>query len=489
MKTLEQLKFDNTYGQLSDIFYSRLQTTPLTNQHLASFNPSAAGLIQLDPLQGHRPDFVDIISGKIPLAGFDPLAMCYSGHQFGHYVPRLGDGRAILLGQVVTDRGERWDLQLKGAGPTAYSRNADGRAVLRSTIREYLCSEAMHALGIPTSRSLCMLGSGHEVYREQIETGAMLLRMAPSHIRFGSFEYFYYEQRFVELKQLADYVIELHYPELIHTQNPCLELLKTIIRSTASLIAQWQSVGFAHGVMNTDNMSIHGITLDYGPYGFIEQYQPGYICNHSDHQGRYAFDQQPDIGLFNLSCLAQALLPLLHDVPEQAAEIAMAELKQYQVVYVEQYADLMRKKLGFKEQHNNDQGICNELLKLTQQDRVDYTILFRQLSEENSQLTRDLFIQRDAFDRWHEKYQARLAVENSQAIERSKQMKTVNPKYILRNYLAEVAIRKASDEQDYSEVEKLLSILGKPFDEQAEHSAYAAHPPEWAQQIEVSCSS
>jgi uncharacterized protein YdiU (UPF0061 family) len=236
-------------------------------------------------------------------------------------------------------------------------------------------------------------------------------------------------------------------------------------------------------------MSIHGITLDYGPYGFMEQYQPGYICNHSDHQGRYAFDKQPEIGLFNLSCLAQSLLPLLDAIPEKAAEIAMAELKQYQPVFVEHYAELMRAKLGFKEQHNGDQIICNELLELMQADQVDYTIAFRSLSAEDSQPVRDLFIQREAFDHWAIKYQTRLAAENSQRDERSQRMKAVNPKYILRNYLAEIAIRQADDEDDYSEIDRLLKILSKPFDEQPEYNDYAGHPPEWAQQIEVSCSS
>ena len=350
MKTLEQLQFDNTYVNLPDEFYDRLVTTPLANQHLISFNSQAANLIELHPEQASRTDFVDIITGKTQLSGYQLLAMCYSGHQFGHYVPRLGDGRAILLGQVKTDSGERWDLQLKGAGPTLYSRGSDGRAVLRSTIREYLCSEAMHGLGIPTTRALCMIGSDTEVYREQIEPGAMLLRMAPSHVRFGSFEYFYYSQQYDKLKLLADHVIEQHYAELTGTANPYLELLKQTIKTTAELIAKWQAVGFAHGVMNTDNMSIHGLTLDYGPYGFLDTYQPDFICNHSDHQGRYAFNRQPDIGAFNLSCLAQALLPLLHDKPEAAVEIAMAELNEYKYFYVNHYAELMRGKLGLFEQ-------------------------------------------------------------------------------------------------------------------------------------------
>ncbi|MDH5471924.1 MAG: YdiU family protein [Gammaproteobacteria bacterium] len=489
MKTLEQLQFENTYVTLPEEFYHRLATSPLTNQHLISFNQPAADLIELHPDEARRADFVDIISGKKTLPGYESLAMCYSGHQFGHYVPRLGDGRAILLGQVKTDAGERWDLQLKGAGPTLYSRGSDGRAVLRSTIREYLCSEAMHGLGIPTTRALCMIGSDTEVYREQIESGAMLLRMAPSHVRFGSFEYFYYTQQYDKLRLLADYVIEHHYPDLKDEVNPYLALLKQAITGTGQLIAAWQSVGFAHGVMNSDNMSILGLTLDYGPYGFLDVYDPDFICNHSDHQGRYAFNKQPDIGAFNLSCLAQALLPLLHDVPETAAEMAIAELNEYKIVFVHRYAQLMRSKLGLFDQQSQDQALCDHLCKIMQADRVDYTILFRTLSGESSESARDLFIDRAAFDNWYGDYQQRLASENSDGQQRSKHMKQTNPKYILRNYMAELAIEKATRNQDYSEIDRLLLLLQKPFDEQADYEVYAQPPPAWAGQISVSCSS
>ena len=349
MKKLEQLQFENSYSKLPDIFYSRHATTPLKNQHLISFNAAAAELIELGSDEFRRKDFVDVVSGKKNLQGFDPLAMCYSGHQFGHYVPRLGDGRAILLGEVKTDSGDKWDLQVKGGGPTLYSRGSDGRAVLRSTIREYLCSEAMHGLGIPTTRALCIIGSDDEVYRENIEPGAMLLRMSPTHVRFGSFEYFYYTQRFDELKQLADHVIEHHHADFKNITEPYLALLNHSIKSTAELIARWQAVGFAHGVMNTDNMSILGLTMDYGPYGFLDQYKRDFICNHSDHHGRYAFNKQPDIGLFNVSCLAQALLPLLDENADRAVEKAQHELEKYQQYYVESYAGLMRAKLGLYE--------------------------------------------------------------------------------------------------------------------------------------------
>src|SRR6185312_8899305 len=303
--------FDNTYARLPPAFYAKLNPTPFTSKpYLVSFNPAAADLIDLEPSEAKRPEFAALFGGGMLAPGMDPLAMLYSGHQFGVYVPQLGDGRAILLGEATNARGERWDLHLKGAGRTPFSRDGDGRAVLRSTIREYLCSEAMHALGIPTTRALCIVGSDDKVYREQVETGATLVRMAPSHVRFGTFEVFYYRKQHEQLKTLADYIIDQHFLPLRDAGDKYARFFVEVLERTAKLIAQWQAVGWAHGVMNTDNMSILGLTMDYGQYGFMDDYDAGCICNHSDHNGRYAFNQQPYIGLWNLSCLAQALLPL-----------------------------------------------------------------------------------------------------------------------------------------------------------------------------------
>lgn len=498
MKTLEQLNFKNTYGELPSIFHSAHQPQALKNAFLIHTNAQVAQLLGLHPDELKREDFLDIVSGKKTLSGMSPLAMCYAGHQFGHLVPRLGDGRAILLGQIVTDEtntrtAKKWDLQLKGAGQTLYSRGSDGRAVLRSSIREYLCSAAMHGLGIATSHALFLSGSEHEVYREQIETGALIMRVAPSHIRFGTFEYFYYSQRLDDLKTLFDYVIEQHYPELKATENPCLEFFKQVTSDTATMIANWQAVGFAHGVMNTDNMSIHGITLDYGPFGFLDAYEPGFICNHSDHQGRYAFDQQPQIGLFNLSCLAQALLPLFNEDTNTAVQLAKSVLDSYQTLYIDKYAQLMRSKLGLLKQENNDQSLVSDLLTLLEKNKIDYTLFFRQLSEQQTDdylvSLRDRFIEREAYDVWLLDYQARLDREETTLSQRSKQMKAVNPKYILRNYLAEMAIRAAEDEKDYTHIEQLMCVLQNPFDEHKEFESYAAQPPDWAQKISVSCSS
>lgn len=494
MRTLEELQFDNTYQQLPQTFYSRLAPTPLCGAFLVSFNPEAAALLDLRPEEGARREFVEYLSGMRAWPGSAPVAMCYSGHQFGHYVPRLGDGRAILLGEVRNTRGEKWDLHLKGSGLTPYSRQGDGRAVLRSSLREYLCGEAMHGLGIPSSRGLCVIGSSEEVYREAIEPGAMLVRLSPSHVRFGSFEYFYYTHQFDQLKQLADHVIAEHYPALAESDDRYAELLRQTTLRTARLIALWQAVGFAHGVMNTDNMSILGLTLDYGPFGFLDQYDPGYVCNHSDHQGRYAFDQQPSIGLFNLSCLAQALLPLLPGATDTAVQTARTLLDLYQPALAAHYADMMRAKLGLLEPGAEDQKLCSDLLEILATNRVDYTRFFRALGRfrqdaGDNRLLRDQFPDRTAFDAWAERYRRRLASEHSRDEQRRLRMDSVNPKYILRNYLAETAIRRAQDHGDYSETERLLALLRRPYDEQPQHEHYAAAPPDWASRIAVSCSS
>jgi len=495
MSPLHKLKFNNSFSRLPELFFSYVDPQPLSGAHLASFNTDVAEFLELDGINLNNPEHLAAFSGQMLLPGMQPIAQCYAGHQFGSFVPRLGDGRAILLGELDTNHNGKWDLQIKGSGPTPYSRGADGRAVLRSTIREYLCSEAMHNLGIPSSRSLCIIGSDEEVYREQIEPGAMLLRVAPSHVRFGSFEYFYYSNRFDHIKILADYVIDSDYPELIDDDERYLKLLREVIQRTADMLARWQAVGFSHGVMNSDNMSILGITIDYGPYGFMDAYDPGYICNHSDHQGRYAFDQQPSIGLFNLSCLAQALLPLFSEDTEQAANLARSELEAYQPAYVKTFSGQMRAKLGLSLQLEGDQALLQALLDLMAMDKVDYTILFRALSgfsTEHSQSNdsiRDLFIHRELFDDWGKDYAKRLDQEPASDSERAAAMNTVNPKYILRNYMAEAAIRKAQDEKDYSEVDRLLELLRRPFDEQTDSEHYASPPPDWAHAISVSCSS
>ncbi len=488
-RRLEALSFDNSYARLPEAFYSKLNPTPFSDPpHLISFNPAAAELIDLDPEEAARPEFAGVFGGSLLVPGMQPLAMLYSGHQFGVYVPQLGDGRAILLGEVRNEGGERWELQLKGAGLTPFSRDGDGRAVLRSTIREYLCSEAMHGLGIPTTRALCIVGSDHTVYREQVETGAIVTRMAPSHVRFGSFEVFYYRQQHEQLRILADYVIANHYPHLVDDRDKYARFFNDVMERTAKLIAQWQAAGWAHGVMNTDNMSILGLTLDYGPFGFMDDYDPGFICNHSDHNGRYAFNQQPYIGLWNLSCLAQALLPI---IPKDELKPA---LDRYTPIHQAQYLNLMRGKLGLEGARAEDESLVTDLLFLMAESHVDYTNLFRALGDfrsvagDKNESLRDCFVNRDGFDRWAADYRARLQGQTGTGAERRERMNMVNPKYVLRNYLAQTAIEKAQ-QKDYSEVDRLLTLLHDPFTDHTGMDSYASAPPNWGKHLSVSCSS
>jgi uncharacterized protein YdiU (UPF0061 family) len=488
-RTLETLSFDNTYATLPEAFYSKLNPTPFqASPYLVHANADAAALISLDPEEAARPEFARVFGGSMLAPGMDPLAMLYSGHQFGVYVPQLGDGRAILLGEATNDRGERWDLHLKGAGLTPFSRDGDGRAVLRSTIREYLCCAAMAGLGIPTTQALCIVGNDDKVYREQVETGAMLVRMAPSHVRFGTFEIFYYRKQHEHLKVLADYVISHHYPHLAGVADKYARFFLEVVERTARLIAQWQAVGWAHGVMNTDNMSILGLTLDYGPFGFMDEYDAGFICNHSDHNGRYAFNQQPYIGLWNLSCLAQALLPLAEK------EALKAALDGYQPLFEREYLRLMRAKLGFPEERTEDDRLIRDWLSLLQESRADYTIAFRELGSFSSaegavnDRLREQFLNRERFDEWAVRYRDRLRGEISRDDERRGRMDRVNPKYVLRNYLAQVAIEKAQ-QKDFSEIDRLFALLQNPYSDQPGMDAYAAPPPNWGKHLAVSCSS
>jgi uncharacterized protein YdiU (UPF0061 family) len=488
MARLADLPFDNSYARLPDVFHQRIEPTPVPDPYLVAFNPAAARLIDLDPAEANNPDFVQYFAGNKRLPGSEPVAMKYAGHQFGTYVPQLGDGRAILLGEVRNAAGDRWDLHLKGAGKTAFSRFGDGRAVLRSSIREYLCCEAMHALGIPTTRALCVIGTDLEVYREGVETGALIVRMAPSHVRFGSFEVFAHRGQTHEVKVLADYVIERDYPHLRDADDKYVAFLREVVARTARLVAKWQAVGFAHGVLNTDNMSIVGLTLDYGPYGFMEEFDPAFVCNHSDETGRYAFDQQPRIGYWNLAALAQALLSLME------IDHAKAALNTYADEFNTHMHELMTTKLGLTTHQEGDPALWTGLLDMLARSRADYTTFFRRLGtfstspgESNDQL-RALVGGANDFDAWAERYRERLQAEGSLDRERQARMDRVNPKYVLRNYLAQIAIDKAH-QKDFSEVDRLRGVLQAPFDEQPEMEHYAQLAPAWARHLTVSCSS
>ena len=482
----------NRFQGLGGSFYTALPPEPLPDPHWVATSADCAALLGLPPDWAQRPDWqaLQVFSGNCVWPGMQTLASVYSGHQFGVWAGQLGDGRALWLGEIDTPTGAM-ELQLKGAGRTPYSRMGDGRAVLRSSIREFLCSEAMAGLGIPTTRALCVTGSALPVRRETIETAAVVTRAAPSFIRFGHFEHFAHHDQPAELRALADFVIDHHYPACRDAPQPYAALLAQVALRTAALMADWQAVGFCHGVMNTDNMSILGLTIDYGPFGFLDPFDPGHICNHSDHQGRYAWSRQPNVAFWNLHALAQALLPLILD-PDQA----LAALEPYKTAFADALLARWSAKLGLRTRQDGDRELIDELLRCMSADRCDFTITFRRLATfatepaAANETVRDLFIDRAAFDAWAGRYAARLQREASVDAERAVRMNRANPKFVLRNHLAEVAIRNAQS-GDFTEVARLLNVLRRPFDEQgaAASDAYAGFPPEWAQSIEVSCSS
>ncbi len=488
MNAFASLRFVNGFARLPEDFHARVGTTPVPDPILICHSPQAQALLGLpDDAFAHR-ETVETLAGNRLAPGMEPVAALYAGHQFGHYVPQLGDGRAILLGEAQGSDGRGWEIQIKGGGRTPYSRGGDGRAVLRSSIREFLCSEAMHALGIPTTRALALVGSPLPVWREEEETAALVTRLAPSFVRFGSFEVFYYRNHFAPLRTLADFVIRRHFPEFAALDEPYPAFLHEVATRTAELMAAWQAVGFAHGVMNTDNMSILGLTLDYGPFGFLDAFDPGFVCNHSDSHGRYAFDQQPDVGAWNVTKLAQALVPLM------SVDAASSAIQDYPHIFSRAYAARMAAKFGLTP-HDGSQGLILDALNLLAANRVDYTIFFRRLCDFDSTpgaanaAVRDLFLDCEDYDFWAARYAAALRASGVPDAVRGAALRALNPKYILRNHLAETAIRRAVDQRDHSEVARLHALLSRPCDEQPEFEAYAAEPPDWARRIEVSCSS
>ena len=476
--------FDNTWFRELTGCYTALNPTPLTGGRLLYHNAPLATSMGLDSElfagNGH-----DVWHGAALLPGMQPLAQVYSGHQFGVWAGQLGDGRGILLGEQRLDDGSKLDWHLKGAGLTPYSRMGDGRAVIRSSVREFLASEALHHLGIPTTRALTLSIGDEPVYRETTERGAMLMRISPSHLRFGHFEHFFYSQQQEKVQQLADYAIRHHWPHLEAEADRYQQWFTDIVLRTARLIALWQSVGFAHGVMNTDNMSILGLTIDYGPFGFLDDYQPHFICNHSDYQGRYSFENQPMIGLWNLNRLAHALSGLL------TTEQLRTALSAYEPELMRVWGERMRAKLGLLTQQSNDNEILTDLLALMTQEHSDYTLTFRLLSEtqqaESRSPLRDEFIDREAFDGWYQRYRSRLMDEQVSDTERQAVMKAANPAVILRNYLAQQAIEEA-ERGEQGALARLHQALQQPFSDETA-AEYRQRPPDWGKTLEVSCSS
>ncbi len=487
MPRIHALHWDNSFAQLPELFYHRVAPTPVPEPYLVAWNDEVATMLGLE---GHpttdRP-LLEVLAGNRVLEGIAPLAAIYAGHQFGVWVPQLGDGRAILLGEVVAPGGAHWELQLKGAGMTRFSRMGDGRAVLRSTIREYLAGEAMHGLGIPTTRALAIVGSDLPVYRETTETAAVLTRVAPTHVRFGSFELFASRRMQPEVEQLADYVIQHDFPVLLTL--PVAERraawYREVVQRTARLMAAWTAVGFQHGVMNTDNFSITGLSIDYGPYGWMEAYDPTSICNHSDHAGRYAFGQQPMVGLWNCSRLGEALYPMVSEAD------ALGALEAYRGTFDAALGDHFRAKLGLTTTTPDDAALVAELLALLAQTHADYTRTFRALShwardDAASVAALNAEVADTAgLEAWLARWEGRCAAEGRDAAARRTAMLAANPKYVLRNWIAQDAIDNAST-GNVGRVDELRRLFMAPCDE---HPAMERYATPGSEEIVVSCSS
>ena len=479
------MKFSNLtlttpYLNLTPVFYHKVDPTPLDKPFLISTSESAAKLLGVDEDLALDVELINIVNGTTKLDGCETFAMCYAGHQFGEFTGRLGDGRAINLGKI---NGQ--NLQLKGSGLTLYSRLGDGRAVLRSSIREYLMSEAMHGLGIETSRALALIGSDTDVAREQWEKGAIVLRLSPTWVRFGTFEYFNAAGEYDKLKELADYVIDESFSYLKESEDIYLKMYAEIVKNTATTIAKWQSVGFNHGVMNTDNMSIDGRTIDYGPFAFLDDYDPHYVCNHTDRLGLYSFSSQPGRAHWNLDMLARTLSPIIdYDLSEDVLD------DLFWSTYEKVFLEIMHEKMGLFTQQDDDKELAQGMIRALANATVDYTEFFRKLSRFNGNKSDvlDICVNRRPLDAWLDRYIKRLEKEALSADARHEKMLSVNPKYILKNHILQEAIDKAK-EHDFEMVNELLKVALAPFDEHPELEHLCKPTPVSAKNIKLSCSS
>ncbi|MFA7084018.1 MAG: YdiU family protein [Arcobacteraceae bacterium] len=484
--TLEKLELKNDYFEFNEKFYQKLNATPLNKAHLISYNQQGFDLIHLDYAQASTQEFVDFVNGKKVLKGSFPYAMAYAGHQFGYFVPQLGDGRAINLGET-----NGWHLQTKGSGLTAYSRQGDGRAVLRSSIREYIMSEAMHALGVPTTRALALIGSNHGVYRsfEEPETGAVVMRLSPSWIRFGTFEFFAQQINAKEhLTQLANYVIKQSYSHLQNDKAKYEKMFFELVDNTAKLLARWQTYGFMHGVMNTDNMSIAGLTIDYGPFAFMDYFDANCICNHTDHEGRYSFSNQPYVARWNLEVLANSLGKICR------YGNLMEYLNTFMFSFKKEFWSLMSKRLGLESNKsaNSYSTLIKHLLEALEGSKMDYNVFFYELTKLESfddlSAILNLAIYPRQLKEWFDVYKEALKEENQTLTQAQELMKTVNPKYIIKNYMLQEAIEKAT-KGDFSLVNELLIMAQNPFDEHKKFERYAKPTPLEFANLKLSCSS
>jgi uncharacterized protein YdiU (UPF0061 family) len=470
--------FQNTYAALPASFFARVAPTPVASPRLIKLNRALAVHLGLDPDLLESPEGAEILAGKRLPDGADPIAMAYAGHQFGHFVPQLGDGRAILLGEVIDKDGVRRDIQLKGSGPTPFSRRGDGRAALGPVLREYIVSEAMFALSIPTTRSLAAVTSGERVQRETMLPGAVLTRVASSHIRVGTFQFFAARGDTDGVRALADHVIARHYPDIGIAQRPYHALLERVVARQADLVARWLLVGFIHGVMNTDNCSISGETIDYGPCAFMDEYNPAQVFSSIDEMGRYAYANQPQIALWNLTRLAECLLPLFSDDKDSAIEQAQFILGEFAEKFTTAYQSGLRRKIGLFTERDGDEALVQDLLDAMAKNQADFTLTFRHLSDaagDDADKVRDQFTDPAAYEEWATRWRQRLAEEPQSAAERQAAMQSVNPAFIPRNHRIEAVIAAAVND-DYKPFEELLTVLSKPFEDQPQFAAYAEPP-------------
>ncbi|MEW9668978.1 YdiU family protein [Ammoniphilus sp. 3BR4] len=465
--------FDNSYARLPESFFSRLTATPVRSPKLIILNDPLATSLGLNVEALRSEDGVAVLAGNRVPEGASPLAQAYAGHQFGHFT-MLGDGRALLIGEQITPSGERFDIQLKGPGRTPYSRGGDGRAALGPMLREYIISEAMHALGIPTTRSLAVVTTGESVFRETELPGAILTRVAASHLRVGTFQYVANWGTLEDLRGLADYTLRRHFPDVESDENRYLSLLQEVIKRQASLIAKWQLVGFIHGVMNTDNMTISGETIDYGPCAFMDAYDPATVFSSIDRQGRYAYGNQPPIGGWNLARFAESLLPLLHDDQEQAVQLAQDKISDFIPLYRSNWLAGMRAKLGIFNEENDDESLIEDLLSIMKKYRADYTNTFRALTFDRAEDT--VLFGIPEFTQWQERWQARLGRQQESKASSHQLMRDSNPAVIPRNHRVEEALEAAVKEGDYGVTERLLRVLSSPYAHSPEQADYCTLP-------------
>jgi uncharacterized protein YdiU (UPF0061 family) len=477
-----RFNFQNTYARLPERFYARLDPRPVAAPRLVKLNVELARALGLDPDALASEQGVEILAGNRVAEGSEPLAIAYAGHQFGHFVPQLGDGRANLLGEVMGCDGVRYDIQLKGSGPTAFSRQGDGRAALGPVLREYIVSEAMAALGVPTARALAAVTTGERVLREAPLPGAVFTRVAASHLRIGTFQYFAAQRDTDGTRRLADYAIARHYPEAVQTKNPYRALLDGVISRQAQLIAQWMLIGFIHGVMNTDNASISGETIDYGPCAFMEAYDPATVFSSIDRHGRYAYGNQPRIALWNLMRLAETLLPILEQ-EEGSQEAALASANEALAAFPGAFDAFhlagMRRKLGLFTEREGDAALADDLLQRMSANRADFTLAFRKLCNaadgpEGDSEVRTLFTDPRAYDSWAAAWRRRLEQEPVTTQARAAAMRKTNPAFIPRNHRVEAALTAAVERQDFQPFEELLDVVSRPYEDRAGLENYAA---------------